>query len=49
MLSVDDICFKKPVKGIAAGDYEKIIGARALKNLFRGAALDWADIEVKGE
>lgn len=49
VLSVDDICFKKPMKGIAADDYEKIIEARALKNLFRGAALDWADIEVKGE
>lgn len=48
-LVMEDICFKKPLKGIPGDNYEKVIGTKAVRNLKQGDALDWADIEAKGD
>lgn len=48
-LRMEDICFKKPLKGIPGDSYERVIDAKAARNLRQGDALDWADIETKGD
>ena len=48
-LSMEDICFKKPLKGISGDNYEKVLGVKTVRDLKQGDALDWADIEAKGD
>lgn len=48
-LTMEDICFKKPLNGIPGDNYEKVIGARAVTDLKQGDVLDWTDIEAKGD
>lgn len=48
-LGMESICFKKPLKGISGDNYEKVIGAKAVRDLRKGDALDWADIDAKGD
>lgn len=48
-LGMDDICFKKPLNGIPGDNYEKVIGAKAVRDLKQGDVLDWTDIEAKGD
>lgn len=48
-LQMEDICFKKPMQGISGEKYEKVIETRALRDLKQGEALQWNDIEKKGD
>lgn len=48
-LSMEDICFKKPLNGIPGDSYEKVIGAKAVRDLKQGDVLSWTDMEVKGD
>lgn len=48
-LGMEDISFKKPLKGISGEHYEKVMGAKAVRDLKHGDALNWADIEAKGD
>lgn len=48
-LTMEDICFKKPLKGIPGDNYERVIGTMAVRDLKQGDVLDWTDIEAKGD
>lgn len=48
-LGMDDICFKKPLKGISGDKYEKILGAKVIRDMKQGEVLYWEDIELKGD
>lgn len=48
-LGMEDICFKKPLNGISGDNYEKVVGAKAIRDLKQGEALNWTDIEAKGD
>lgn len=48
-LCMEDICFKKPLRGIPGEKYEKVIGARVIKDMKQGEPLYWTDIELKGD
>lgn len=48
-LDMDDICFRKPLSGIPGDNYERVIGAKAVRDLRQGNVLNWADIEAKGD
>lgn len=44
-LEIDNLSFKKPLKGISGEQYESAIGKKAVRDLRQGEALQWTDIE----
>lgn len=44
-LTIDKVAFKKPLKGISGEHYEDALGKRAAKDLKKGEALQWSDLE----
>lgn len=44
-LEMEALSFKKPLNGISGEDYEKALGKRLVKDLRRGEALRWSDLE----
>ena len=42
---LSDISFKKPLQGIQADDYEKLIGKKLKQNLLKDSPLHWSDLE----
>lgn len=44
-LTIDKVAFKKPLKGISGEYYEDALGKRAAKDLKKGEALQWSDLE----
>ena len=44
VITLEDLCTKRPGNGILSVDYEKLLGKKALKNIDRNVALSWEDI-----
>ncbi len=45
MLDMDDLSFKKPLKGVSGEQYEDVLGKRTAKDLKMGEALLWSDLD----
>lgn len=44
-MEIENLSFKKPLKGISGEQYESVIGKKAVRDLRQGEALQWTDIE----
>ncbi len=44
VITLQDICTKRPGNGILSADYEKILGRTALKDIGENIALSWEDV-----
>lgn len=44
-VEIEKLSFKKPLSGISGEEYESIIGKKTVRNMKRGEALQWTDIE----
>ena len=49
IIEIEKLSFKKPLKGISGEEYESVVGKRATKPLKKNEALQWTDIEQKGD
>ena len=44
VITLDDLCTKRPGNGILSVDYEDLLGKKAKKNIDKNVALSWEDI-----
>lgn len=45
VVEIEKVSFKKPLNGISGEEYESVMGKKAVRNMKRGEALQWTDIE----
>lgn len=45
VVEVEKVSFKKPLNGISGEEYESVMGKKTVRNMKRGEALQWTDIE----
>lgn len=45
VMEIEKVSFKKPLNGISGEEYESVMGKKTVRNMKRGEALQWTDIE----
>lgn len=45
VVEIEKVSFKKPLNGISGEEYESVMGKKTVRNMKRGEALQWTDIE----